>query len=190
MTSSYKSRAEATADRACLARLHAALNAANNAMRLDECRLWTVGASRGYVSTWGDGQTWMLAVGSKTPRQWTFVKQRIAAFPGLAQLTQDSDEEGVFRLMRLPTPEEAAEIRRAAGVRQSSGSPSDGRRFTPAKTHGSGRIPRFCAGETSSSSGRGFGLPDPGRAPYLCGLLGGRQTHQAKHALLIAVLGQ
>jgi hypothetical protein len=131
---SYKTKAAATADRACLARLHAALNAAHNAVRRDECRLWTVRGSRGYVSTWGDGQTWLLAVGSRTPRHWTFAKQRMASFPGLAQITQDGDDEGVFRLMRLPTPEEAAEIRRAAGVRQSSGSPSDGRRFTPAKT--------------------------------------------------------
>jgi hypothetical protein len=111
-----------------------ALNAAHNAVRLDECRLWAVRGSRGYVSTWGDGQTWMLAVGSKTPRHWTFTKQRMAAFPGLAQVTQDGDDEGVLRLMRLPTPEEAAEIRRAAGVRQCPSSPSAGRRFTPAKT--------------------------------------------------------
>ena len=130
---SYKSKAAATADRACLARLHAALNAAHNAMRLDECRLWTVRGSRGYVSTWGDGQTWMLAVGSKTPRHWTFAKRRMTSFSGLAQLTQDGDEEGVFHLMRLPTPEEAAEIRRAAGVRQAPSSTSAGRRFTRAK---------------------------------------------------------
>ena len=120
---SYKSRAEATDDRACLELMREALNAAHNAVRLDECRLWTVRGSRGYVSTWGDGQTWMLAVGSKTPRHWTFAKQRMASFPGLAQLTQDGDEEGVFRLMRLPTPEEAAEIRRAAGIRQSPARP-------------------------------------------------------------------
>ena len=37
-------------------------------------------------------------------------------------------------LLRLPTPDEAAEIRRAAGVRQAPGSTSAGRRFTPAKT--------------------------------------------------------
>ena len=67
MTSSYKSRAEATDDRACLELMREALNAAHNAVRLDECRLWTVRSSRGYVSTWGDGQTWMLAVGSFTP---------------------------------------------------------------------------------------------------------------------------
>jgi hypothetical protein len=130
---SYKSKAAATTDRACLELMRAALNAANNAMRRDDCRLWTVQGSRGYVSTWGDGQTWMLAVGSKTPRHWTFAKQRLASFPGLAQLTQDGDEEGVFRLMRLPTPEEAAEIRRAAGIRQSKPSPSTGRCFIRAK---------------------------------------------------------
>ena len=140
---SYKSKAAATADRACLARLHAALNAAHNAVRLDGCRLWTVRGSRGYVSTWGDRHTWMLAVGSKTPRHWTFAKQRMASFPGLAQLTQDGDEEGVFRLMRLPTPGEAAEIRRAAGVRQSPGSTSVGRRFTSTKTGDTATSMRF-----------------------------------------------
>jgi hypothetical protein len=141
MTSAYKSRAESTADGACLGLMREALNAAHNAVRLDECRLWTVRGSRGYVSTWGDGQTWMLAVGSKTPRHWTFAKQRIAAFPGLAQVTQDGDEEGVLRLMRLPTPEEAAEIRRMAGIRQPS--TSIGRRFSPTKTGDTATSMRF-----------------------------------------------
>ena len=143
MTSSYKSRAEATDDRACLGLMREALNAAHNAVRLDECRLWTVRGSRGYVSTWGDGQTWMLAVDSETPRRWGFIKQRMASFPGLAQVTQDGDDEGVFRLMRLPTPEEAAEIRRVAGIRQSPSSPSAGRRFTPAKTGDTATSMRF-----------------------------------------------
>ena len=143
MTSSYKSRAEATNDRACLELIREALNAAHNAVRLDECRLWTVRGSRGYVSTWGDGRTWMLAVGSKTPRQWTFAKHRLTSFPGLAQLTQDGDDEGVLRLMRLPTLEEAAKIRRAAGIRQSKPSPSAGRRFTPAKLGDTATSMRF-----------------------------------------------
>ena len=148
---SYKSKSAATADRACLARLHAALNAAHNAVRLDECRLWTVRGSRGYVSTWGDGESWMLAVGSQTPRHWTFAKQRMASFPGLALLTQDGDEEGVFRLMRLPTPEEATEIRRLIGIRQSRPSPPIGRPFTRAKT-----------GDTATSMRSGERpVPDP-----------------------------
>ena len=91
MTATYKSKAAATADRACLARLHAALNAAKRAVRLDECRLLAIQGSRGYVSTWGHGQTWMLVVCSKTPRHWSFAKQRMASFPGLAQLTRSDD---------------------------------------------------------------------------------------------------
>jgi hypothetical protein len=143
MTSSYKSRAEAADDRARLGLMRETLNAAHNAVRLDECRLWTIQGSRGFASTWGDSQTWMLAVGSKTPRHWTFAKQRMASFPGLAQLTQDGDEEGMLRLMRLPTPEEAAEIRRAAGIRRSKPSPSAGRRFSRAKTGDAATSMRF-----------------------------------------------
>jgi hypothetical protein len=112
-------------------------------VRLDECRLWTVRGSRGYVSSWGDGQTWMLAVGSKTPRHWTFAKRRLAAFPGLALPTQDGDDEGVFRLMRLPTSEEAAEIRRAAGARQSPSSTSARRCFIPSKKGDTATSMRF-----------------------------------------------
>ena len=151
MTSSYKSRAEATADRACLELMRETLNAARNAVRLDECRLRAVRSSRGYVSTWGDGQTWMLAVGSKTPRHWTFAKRRLAVFPGLAQVTQDGDDEAVFRLMRLPTPEEAAEIRRTAGVRH-----------PPARPQLEGVLARTKAGDTATSMRfDGRPVPDP-----------------------------
>jgi hypothetical protein len=143
MTSSYKSRAEATDDRARLGLMREALNAADNAVRLDECRLWTIRGNRGYLSTWGDGQTWMLTVDSVASRRWTFIKQNLAAFPGLAQVTQDGDDEGVFRLTRLPTPEEAAEIRRVAGIRQTS--TSIGRRFTPAKSRDTAPSIRFDA---------------------------------------------
>jgi len=87
------------------------------------------------------------------PRRWGLIKQRMAAIPGLAQVTQDGDDEGVFRLMRLPTPEEAAEIRRVAGVRQSPGPTSAGRRFTPTK-----------AGDTATSM-RQNGRPVPDPAP-------------------------
>src|SRR6478735_2878601 len=141
MTSSYKSRAEAADDRARLGLMRETLNAAHNAVRLDECRLWTIQGSRGFASTWGDSQTWMLAVGSKTPRHWTFAKQRMAFFPGLAQVTQDGDDEGVLRLMRLPSPAEAAEIRRMAGIRQPS--TSIGRQFSSTKTGDTATSMRF-----------------------------------------------
>ena len=53
--------------------------------------------------------------------------------------------------MRLPTPAEAAEIRRAAGIRQSPCSTSAGRRFTPAKTGDTATSMRF----------NGRPVPDP-----------------------------
>jgi hypothetical protein len=46
----------------------------------------------------------------------------------------DGDEDGVFRLMRMPTAEGTAGIRRAAGIRQSKPLHSVGRRFTRTKT--------------------------------------------------------
>jgi hypothetical protein len=132
---SYKSRVEATEDRAGLDRMRTALNAAKSVMRLDECRLWTIRGSRGYASTWGDGESWMLVVYPVASRRWTFIKQNLAAFPDLAEVTQDGDGEGVFRLIRLPNPKEAAEIRHVAGIRQTrSSSIPIGRRFTRAKT--------------------------------------------------------
>jgi hypothetical protein len=151
----YKSKIAATADRACLDRLHVALNAAHSAMRRDECRLWTICGSRGYGATWGDGQTWMVVVNSATPRRWTFIKQRMAAFPGLSQVTQDGDDEGVFRLMRLPTPQEAAEIRHVIGIRQTNPSPPIGRRFTPPKTGDTAAPVRFSECAASEDGRRG-----------------------------------
>ncbi|MGY3122745.1 hypothetical protein ACVWXQ_006682 [Bradyrhizobium sp. S3.14.4] len=135
MPDSYKSKAEAAADRDCLDRLRVALSASHRAMRLDDCRLWTISGSRGYASTWGDRQTWMLMIRpGATARKWTSAKRRLAAFPGLALVTQDGDDEGIARLMRLPTPEEAVEIRHIAGIRQTNPSPPSGRRFSPTKT--------------------------------------------------------
>jgi hypothetical protein len=80
----------------------------------------------------------MLAVDSVPPRRWTFIKQNLAAFPGLALVTQDGDGEGVIRLLRLPTPVEAAEIRQVAGIRQTRDAGAAGFHSRPAKTGDTG----------------------------------------------------
>jgi hypothetical protein len=72
-------------------------------------------------------------------------------WPPASDVTREADhrpqsplnEEGVLRLMRLPTLEEAAEIRRAAGIRQSRPSLSAGRRFIPAKAGDTATSVRF-----------------------------------------------
>jgi hypothetical protein len=146
----YKSKADAAGDHASLAEMRTALHAAGSAMRMDECRRWIIRGSRGEVSTWGDGRTWMLTVSpGTTALKWTWVKRRLAAFAELADVTQDGDDEGVFRLLRLPVPAEATEIRRIAGIRQPSA--AIGERFSPAKTGSFG----------SSIAQTLAGLPDP-----------------------------
>jgi hypothetical protein len=156
MATTYKSAGAAAADKVCLGHLHAALNAANSAMRRDDYSLWTIQGSRGYAATWGDGQTWMLAINSVAPRRWTFIKQNLAVFSGLAQVTQDGDTEGVIRLMRLPAPNEATEIRHVVGIRQTSTTTPIGRRFTRAKTGDRGASIRFDAppGPDPTTSGK------------------------------------
>jgi hypothetical protein len=45
---------------------------------------------------------------------WTWVKKRL----GFAELTQDGDTDGCFRLHRLPTDDDAAIIRDILGIRK------------------------------------------------------------------------
>jgi hypothetical protein len=62
-----------TADRAYREPMRTALNAAYNAMRLDECGLCIIRGSRGYVSTWDDRGIWIFAVNP-------WMKRRLAAW--------------------------------------------------------------------------------------------------------------
>jgi hypothetical protein len=50
----------------------------------------------------------------RSARRWTSAKQRLAC----CTVVQDGDEEGIWRLDRLPRPEEAAEIREILGIRK------------------------------------------------------------------------
>jgi hypothetical protein len=90
-----------------------ALNAAKAAMRRDECGLWVLKGSRGYVSAWGDGKSYLLYVVCRSGQHWTYTKKRLA----FAEVTQDGDEEGCFRMRRLPTEDEARVIRDTTGIR-------------------------------------------------------------------------
>jgi hypothetical protein len=66
------------------------------------------------VHTWGDGRAWALYVACRSAQHWTWTKKRLA----FCKVTQDGDDEGVLRLHRLPTPDEAEAIRDILGVRK------------------------------------------------------------------------
>jgi hypothetical protein len=94
--------------------LLSALNAQDRALRRDECGDWRIGGTSGHLYTWGDGKTWLLFVACHSARAWTAAKARLS----FCELTQDGDDEGTFRLHTLPTPDQAAAIRTALGIRK------------------------------------------------------------------------
>jgi len=117
MADTYRTAVEGSQDKAQLERLLEALNASPSTMRRDLSGLWVLQGSRGYCATWGDNATWQLTVvppSEMSKQAWTWVKKRLA----FAELTQDGDTEGCFRLHRLPTEGEAEEIRDIVGIRK------------------------------------------------------------------------
>lgn len=110
----YLNRDEAREDRQHQERLLAALDAAPGQLRRDECGSWIIGGRRSTIQTWGDGGTWLVYVIARSARHWAALKQRLA----FMTVTQDGDEEGCFRLLALPTPEQAVLIRGAVGLRK------------------------------------------------------------------------
>jgi hypothetical protein len=114
MVKTYESAAEAEADRKQQRSLLTALGAWNRALRRDECGAWRITGTRGSIHTWGDGKTWVLWVGCRSSQHWTWTKKGLA----FCSVTQDGDDEGWLRLFALPTPEQAAAIRDALGIRK------------------------------------------------------------------------
>jgi hypothetical protein len=109
-----KRAVDAEVDRVQQKDLLAALNAWGRALRRDECGAWRIDGKRGSVHSWGDGKTWVLFVAARSRRHWAATKVRLS-FCGV---TQDGDEEGCLRLHQLPSPEQAAAIRDALGIRK------------------------------------------------------------------------
>ena len=110
----YRNRDEERTDRQQQERLLAALDASPAQLRRDEAGWWIIGGRRGSIQTWGDDKTWGVHIVARSTRHWTMIKRRLA----FMTVTQDGDDEGCFRLLALPTPEEAALIRDALLLRK------------------------------------------------------------------------
>jgi hypothetical protein len=110
----YPDRDEERNDREQQERLLAALDASPSQLRRDECGSWVIAGRRGAIHTWGDGKTWGAHVIGRSTRHWTMIKRRLA----FMTVTQDGDEEGCLRLLRLPTQDEATLIRDALLLRK------------------------------------------------------------------------
>jgi hypothetical protein len=145
MVDTYETSQQQSEDKARLTEFLDAIDGARNAVRLDECRLWTIRGSHGYVSTWGDNQSFLLFVQCHSSMAWTYMKRRLS----FCVVTQDGDDEGCFKLARLPAVEEAEAIRRAVGIHARKPPPVHGYQTRSTK-------------ETPLTSGtREMTLPDP-----------------------------
>lgn len=111
-------REEYKQDKVKLVQLVEALNASSSYVHRDECGVWRLRGRPGcYASTWGEEGGWLLVVVPETELSalgWSWAKKRLS----FAEVTQDGDNEGCFRLHRLPSSDEAKVIRDILGFRK------------------------------------------------------------------------
>jgi hypothetical protein len=101
---------------------------AKAAMILDDCELWIIEGKRGYISSWGDGETFLIYVGCRSSKHWIATKKRLE----FCKVTQDGDEEGCLRLFELPTANQAQSLRKALQIHQRKPPPVNAYETRPA----------------------------------------------------------
>lgn len=88
-----------------------ALNCRRTCLRRDECGDWAVRGLKGHLYAVPEGfQIFVLGCGSA--RKWGAAKKALA----FAKITQDGDNEGGMIFSGLPTPAQAASIRRYCAI--------------------------------------------------------------------------
>jgi hypothetical protein len=87
----YKSGAEALADKQAQQALLTAMAAAQRSLRKDECGAWRITGNSGHIYAWGDGESFALYIASGSAIKWTYDKKRLS----FCQVTQNGDDEGV-----------------------------------------------------------------------------------------------
>lgn len=130
----YETQAEKDADKALLELARCALEVSIGMLRLDECGLWQLRGKRGRVTTWGDGEGYLLDVyGRATQRQDTWVAKRLAEV-GITRPTGYN----MFRLTLPVTEEQAALVRELTGLFKELSQEARAERSARAKKSGLG----------------------------------------------------
>lgn len=78
----------------------------------DECDDWAILAENGNIHT--DGHAWYVYIFARSKRHWSGLKTKMS----FMELVNDGDDEGRFRLERMPSPKEAAAIRKVLGLKK------------------------------------------------------------------------
>jgi hypothetical protein len=108
--------------RPALLKLVEALGCREAALRRDECGDWRINGEYGHIYAIPgtidrpkDEGFQIFVLNGESVRQWSAVKSAMLPF---TDITNNGDTEGAFFLDRLPTPNEAAIIRRYVGIRK------------------------------------------------------------------------
>jgi hypothetical protein len=107
-------RTNRKADRDLLTALTESLRVSKGRLRRDPCGDWVIVGTRGHFLT--DGISAFAYVPAGTARRWEKAK-RILNFMAV---TQDGDEEGILKLLEMPTTAQAAALRKLLGLRKAS----------------------------------------------------------------------
>lgn len=100
------------ADRAKLAAFAATIGAAKTSLKLDACGDWLLSGLAGHVST--DGTAIYAHLACASARAWTSAKPRLS----FATIVQHGDMEGVLRLDRPLTADQAETLRTTLRIRK------------------------------------------------------------------------
>lgn len=98
-------------DRKYLKTLCEALNVSEGRLKTDEYGDWNIVGIRGHIFTEGD--LWYVFVEKTSKRKWSSIKHKLS----FMEVSQDGDDEGIFKLLRMPSQEEAEVVRDVIGLR-------------------------------------------------------------------------
>jgi hypothetical protein len=110
----YGTSHEANADRLLMRELLKALDGQSRTLHRDECGAWRVTGKSGHIYSWESSDGWLISCAPGTARKWRNLKSRLS----FCEVMQDGDDEGCFRLVALPTAEQAIQIRKALGLKR------------------------------------------------------------------------
>ena len=89
-----------------------AIDTRHKLIKYDECYNWRIQGTSGHVYAIPEHGVFYICVETGSPRAWGAAKK----FMAFCTISQDGDDEGVFRLNRLPTTLEGNMIRRVVGL--------------------------------------------------------------------------
>jgi hypothetical protein len=107
-------RSDRKPDRDLLLGLLDALSVSRNNMRRDPCGDWTIVGRRGHILT--DAASIYAYVSAGTARRWTSAKRALS----FMVVSQDGDDEGILKMDGMPSPDQAAALRKVLGLRKSA----------------------------------------------------------------------